>query len=241
MNKKIIITLFIMFFVIPSISFSNPSLNIPTSSRANKAIANVTPVLKKELAKAGLKYGAPIFIRIFKEENELEVWLKESKGYKLFKIYHICTYGPGGLGPKTKQGDGKAPEGFYYVKPNQLNPVSQFHLSFNLGYPNEYDRIHKRTGSALMVHGNCVSIGCYAMTDKKIEEIYTLGYTALKNGQKFFRVHIFPFRMTDKNMLNHRKSNWYLFWQNLKEGYDLFEEKGHIPPNVEVENGRYVF
>ena len=240
-KKAIIISLFILSLGHPSISFSNPKPEIPTSPRARKAIAKVSPKLKEELAEANLKYGAPIFIRIFKDERELELWVKDKKRYKLFKIYPICTYGYRGLGPKIRQGDGKAPEGFYFVKYSWLNPVSDFHLSFNLGYPNQYDRTHERTGSALMVHGSCVSIGCYAMTDKSIEEIYTLAEAALRNEQLFFRVHIFPFKMNNSNMKKHKGSPWYSFWENLKEGYDFFEMNGHIPPNVEVRNGRYVF
>ncbi len=135
----------------------------------------------------------------------------------------------------------KAPEGFYFVTPKRLNPHSRFHLSFNLGYPNTYDLAYGRTGSALMVHGDCQSIGCFAMTDEKIEEIYTIANAALRNGQKFFRVHIFPFQMNTENMKKHEKSKWYSFWKNLKEGYDFFEQNNHVPPNVEVVNKRYVF
>jgi murein L,D-transpeptidase YafK len=121
-----------------------------------------------------------------------------------------------------------------------MNPNSRFHLSFNLGYPNAYDQAYKRTGSALMVHGGRVSIGCFAMTDKKIEEIYALADGALRNGQRFFRVHCFPFRMTDENMKQHRSSEWISFWKNLKSGYDFFENT-KLPPDVKVQNGMYVF
>jgi murein L,D-transpeptidase YafK len=194
-----------------------------------------------ELAGKDLEFGAPIFIRIFKKERLLEVWLKKDISFKLFKAYPICTYGSGGLGPKIRQGDGKAPEGFYFVTPSRLNPVSNFHLSFNLGYPNSYDIHHGRTGSALMVHGNCVSIGCYAMTDSGIEEIFTLADAAFRKGQSFFRVHIFPYKMTTENMEKYKENAWYGFWSNLKDGYDFFENNNRIPPNVEVRNGKYVF
>lgn len=214
---------------------------VPSSFRSRSAIARVTPKLQRECSQAGFNWGVPIFIRIFKKTKELEIWLKDHNTFRLFKTYKICTYGWRSLGPKIRQGDGRAPEGFYYVLPRQMNPVSDYHLSFNLGYPNSYDTLHGRTGSALMVHGSCVSIGCYAMTDKGIEEIFTLADAALRNGQPFFRVHIFPFRMTEKNMRNHRNSKWYEFWENLKEGYDFFEKGGHNPPNVEVKDKRYVF
>ncbi len=194
--------------------------------------------LKQSLKVHDVKIGDAVFIRIFKEESTLEVWMKSDTGYKHVKNYFICAYS-GGLGPKEKEGDRQSPEGFYDVKRSALNPKSKFHLSFNLGYPNAYDRAHNRTGSFLMVHGNCVSIGCYAMTDKKIEEIYALVETALKNGQKFVPVHIFPFRMTEVNMAEHSENKWFNFWMNLKEGYDYFEAQG-LPPTIEIKEKRYV-
>ncbi len=213
-----------------------------SSSSAKEIINEQKPLLETELRKNGLKLGSEVFIRIFKQEEVLELWIKKDSQFQLFKSYKICTYGSEGLGPKLKEGDGKAPEGFYYVKNEQLNPNSLYHLSFNLGFPNKYDRAHGRTGSALMVHGNCVSVGCYAMTDNKIEEIYTLVHEALNNGQNFFRVHIFPFRMTARNMLKYKDSQWIDFWRNLKYGYDFFENNSQKrPPNVEVINTLYVF
>ena len=197
--------------------------------------------LKQELALDGLKLGSPVFIRVFKEEKELELFVKDSKSgkFKLFRKYTICSYS-GNLGPKLKQGDRQAPEGFYYVPRSAMNPFSRYHLSFNIGYPNAFDRHHKRTGSLIMVHGNCVSIGCFAMKDGPIEEIYTIANKALKNGQKYFRVHSFPFRMTEARMKKASDSKWYSFWKNLKTGYDHFE-KHKSPPNVNVKNGKYVF
>jgi murein L,D-transpeptidase YafK len=237
--KKILFTLFAVFFI--SLPLTSKAVDIPSSSRSRAAIFSVETDLKNELQKKGLQYGAPIFIRIFKDSKKLEIWIKNKAHFKLFKTYKICTYGRGGLGPKIRQGDGRAPEGFYYVTPIQINPLSNFHLSFNLGYPNAYDKAHGRTGAALMVHGNCVSIGCYAMTDKNIEEIFALAVASLKKGRGFFRVHIFPFRMTVKNMNKHQRSKWYEFWQNLKEGYDFFENNGNLPPNVTVTDKRYKF
>ncbi|MCK5688895.1 murein L,D-transpeptidase [Myxococcota bacterium] len=214
---------------------------VPSSSRSRQAIARVEAQLKKDLKKQGLSFGSAVYIRIFKEESQLEVWIQKEKSFELFRTYPVCTWGQGTLGPKQKQGDGQAPEGFYFVKPAKLNPVSSYHLAFNLGYPNAYDRAHKRTGDFLMVHGNCVSIGCYAMTNEKIEEIYAIIDAALRGGQSLFRTHIFPFRMTAKAMQKHKKSVWFDFWTNLKEGYDTFENNGNTPPNVEVKEGRYIF
>jgi len=195
------------------------------------------PLLSKRLVALHARQGDPIFIRIFKEERVLEVWIKVEEKYQWLKNYAVCAYS-GSLGPKLKEGDRQAPEGFYHVFQKSLNPHSKFHLSFNLGYPNAYDRAHGRTGSYLMVHGNCVSIGCYAMTDAKIEEIYQLVEKALQRGQRSVEVHIYPFRMTEENMALHSDSRWYDFWANLKEGYDYFEAE-KIPPKIRVKQQRY--
>ena len=232
---KSTIIAFLLPIIISQLSFGS----VLSSSRSRKAISKVKPTLIKALNRKNLQWGAPIFIRIFKQSSELELWVKNEKKFDLFRTYKICTYS-GGLGPKQRQGDLQAAEGFYFVAPSQMNPASQFHLSFNIGYPNKYDLAHNRTGGLIMVHGNCVSIGCFAMTDKNIEEIYALADAALRNGQKFFRVHIFPFRMTDKNMKASHRSKWFSFWDNLKEGYDFFE-KYRKPPNVLVKNKRYLF
>ena len=211
----------------------------PRSDRSAAASKRVRPALEAALRVKGLRWGAPVFIRIFKEEKELELWVDNGKEFKHFKTWPICKYS-GALGLKLKEGDGQAPEGFYFVPRSRMNPRSRFHLSFNLGYPNTYDRAHKRTGSALMVHGNCVSIGCYAMTDERIEEIYSLCDVALMNGQRFFRGHAFPFRMTEANMKRHGVSKWINEWKNLKGGYDWFE-KAKRPPNVTVSGKQYLF
>lgn len=231
-------------FILPVIIICLGALALYTTKAGRSADLaqvkkDVVPVLSKQLAEKNMKIGQPVFIRIFKQSSELELWLKNGETYSLFKQYPIC-YFSGELGPKQKEGDRQSPEGFYFVKPQQMNPNSRYHLSFNLGYPNAYDRAHGRTGSYLMVHGDCVSIGCYAMTDPAIEEIYLLASAAHDAGQPFFRVHAFPFRMSEENMTLHKESEWFSFWENLKEGYDWFETS-QVPPNVEVKNKRYVF
>jgi murein L,D-transpeptidase YafK len=197
-------------------------------------------MLEKSLETSGFQWGAPIYLRIFKAEKCLEVWLLDGRRFRLWRAFDICTYGGRGLGPKICVGDGRAPEGFYFVAPRQLNPYSRFHLAFNLGYPNAYDRYHGHSGSALMVHGACVSIGCFAMTDARMEIIYVLVDAAFRKGQPFFRVHIFPFRMTGRSLAGRNKANSINFWKNLKQGYDYFE-RHREPPDVTVEKGRYVF
>jgi murein L,D-transpeptidase YafK len=191
------------------------------------------------LGKKGMKVEAPIFVRIFKEESELEIWkLRDDGHFYHFKTYPICTWS-GDLGPKLAQGDRQAPEGFYTIDKSQMNPNSHFHLAFNLGYPNAYDRSHGRTGDFLMVHGKCKSAGCYAMTDALIEEIYALARETFAAGHPSFEVHAYPFRMTDANMARHKNSKWYGFWKTLKEGYDYFELT-RLTPSVMVCGRRYV-
>ena len=189
----------------------------------------------------GMELRSPILVRLFKEDSTLEVWKqeKESGRYKFLKEYEICTWS-GVLGPKIKEGDRQAPEGFYTVRPAQMNPNSALYLSFDMGFPNEFDRALGRTGSNLMVHGACSSRGCYSMTDENIQEIYTLGRLAFQGGQRDFQVQAFPFRMTPENMAKYRNDPNMPFWVMLKEGYDHFELTGQ-PPKVNVCENRYIF
>jgi murein L,D-transpeptidase YafK len=201
-------------------------------------IAEARRTMRMRLATKDLRLGQPVYLRIFKQEVVLELWMDGDQGWRLFQSYPICRFS-GYLGPKLKQGDRQAPEGFYQVTAGQLNPNSRHHLSFNLGFPNEYDRAHGRTGSFLMVHGGCSSVGCYAMTDAAVDDIYGLVSAALKNGQKNFDVHAFPFRMTDANMMRYSHSRWIDFWRDLKVGYDRFEKDRRIPA-VKIADKRYV-
>jgi len=215
-------------------------VNEKKESSIKKVTKNRSVNLNRRLKALKAKLGDRVFIRIFKKENILEVWIKpkDSKEYKLLKTYDICSYS-GKLGPKLKEGDHQAPEGFYKVYKHSLNPNSKYHLSFNLGYPNRYDKAHNRTGSYLMVHGECSSIGCYAMGNKNIEEIYTIVKKALYKGQKYVNVHIFPFRLSSKNLLKYKNHKWYKFWKNLKEGYDFFEQTKRVPI-VDVKKNKYI-
>ena len=208
------------------------------AARAEAAANRVLPMLERDINALNLQIGAPVFIRIFKQDSVLELWLKGAKRYQLFRSYPICAFS-GALGPKTMEGDGQAPEGIYQVGPKQMNPASRFHLSFNLGYPNAYDQAHGYTGSALMVHGNCVSIGCYAMTDAKIEEIYTLMARAFAAGQGIIPVHAFPFRLTAQAMSEHASHPSVEFWRQLQPIYQAFEDDA-LPPSVRVRAGRYL-
>ena len=211
---------------------------VPSSARAAQAAAVVAPVLDAMYAAASVDAKAAVLLRIFKQEEQLELWADTGNGYGLLRSYPICSYS-GSLGPKLRQGDGQAPEGFYAVRPDQLNPSSRFHLAFNLGYPNAFDRAHGRTGDFLMVHGNCVSIGCYAMGDVAIEEIYSAVARALSHGQPAVPVHIFPFRFDTGWRSRHPDSPWLDFWEQLDTGYRAFEETRQ-PPRIRVRDGRYL-
>lgn len=196
--------------------------------------------LVKAMKAKGMTTRSPILIRIFKEDSALEVWKKKANGrFALLETYEICKWS-GKLGPKFKEGDRQAPEGFYTVSPAQMNPKSSYHLSFNMGYPNTFDRAHGRTGSHLMVHGACSSAGCYSMTDELVEEIYSLARESFKGGQRKFQIQAFPFRMTAQNMVRHEDSQHYAFWKTLKEGSDHFEIT-KLPPKIDVCERNYVF
>ncbi len=194
--------------------------------------------LPGRLAAQGFTLGAPVLIRIFKREFEMELWLRRGDRFHRFAVYPVCRWS-GRLGPKLREGDAQAPEGFYTVDAKALNPASRWHRSFNLGFPNAFDRAHGRTGSFVMVHGGCASVGCFAMTDPVVDEIWRLVTAALKGGQKRFSVHVFPFRMSEEALAQRLHHPAAAFWRDLKRGHDAFEETG-LPPVIGVCAGRYV-
>jgi len=195
--------------------------------------------LDDRLKAQGLALGAPVFLRIFKLESELEIWMEKDGRYRLFATYPICLWS-GRLGPKLAEGDRQAPEGFYSISPAQMNPQSAYYLSFNTGYPNAFDKALGRTGSQLMVHGDCSSRGCYAMTDEQIAEIYSLGRESFFGGQRAFQLQAYPFKMTPLNMAKHRNNPNMPFWKMIKEGYDHFELTRQ-EPKVDFCEKKYVF
>ncbi len=207
------------------------------SARHHIPIPSATYTLMSE---KGMSKDQPILIRSYKKESELEVWKRKATGeYALLKTYPMCRWS-GQLGPKIREGDRMAPEGFYAISPAQMNPNSSFYVSFNMGYPNAYDRSHGRTGAHLMVHGACSSAGCYSMTDDQMGEIYALVREAHNGGQRNVQMQALPFRMTPENLAKHRMDPNIAFWKNLKEGADYFEV-AKDEPQVAVAGGRYVF
>ncbi len=208
------------------------SLSLLSIALMNPQPAEARPsgTLRVKLARVNAKYnlgehfGKPVFIRIFKEDYLFELWVQERDGqWHIAETYDIAGMS-GNIGPKTREGDCQAPEGFYRVRPKSMNPHSNYHLAFNVGYPNKYDRSLGRTGGLIMVHGSDVSIGCFAMTNEKVEEIYTLVNEAFKAGVKSVPVQVYPFRMTEQRMRAERGNRHYAFWQHLLPGYQYTEE-----------------
>jgi murein L,D-transpeptidase YafK len=211
--------------------------SLATNAKANQP---VPPKLVAQIDAKNMDLQSPILVRLFKQEAELEVWKQDRTGrFELLKTYPICRWS-GDLGPKVREGDRQAPEGFYAITPAQMNPTSAYYLSFNTGYPNAYDRSLGHTGSELMVHGDCSSRGCYAMTDEQISEIYALGRESFFGGQKSFQFQAYPFRMTPINLARHRNSPHMAFWKMIKEGYDTFEVTRQ-EPKVDFCEKKYVF
>lgn len=212
-------------------------VSLATNAKANQP---VSPKLVAAMGEKDMDLQSPILIRLFKSEAELEIWKQTRSGqFALLKTYPICRWS-GDLGPKVREGDRQAPEGFYSINPSQMNPQSAYYLSFNTGFPNAFDKALGRTGSQLMVHGDCSSRGCYAMTDEQIAEIYSLGRESFFGGQKAFQLQAYPFKMTPVNMAKHRNNPNMAFWKMIKEGYDHFEVTRQ-EPKVDFCERKYVF
>jgi len=205
-----------------------------------KAVQPLKQSTQNRLAEIGASPGSAMMIRIFKQTSEFEVWKQTKAGpFKLYKTYAICAWS-GTLGPKVKEGDRQAPEGFYNITPAQLNPNSNYYLSFNTGFPNKFDRAWGRTGANLMVHGDCSSAGCYSMTDESVAEIYALARESFNAGNTVIQMQIFPFRMTPQNLSLVAGNPNMPFWMDIKEGYDRFE-LSKTPPAWDVCEKKYVF
>lgn len=194
--------------------------------RDKQARTRVEPGLNARLAPHAMRVGNPVFIRIIKEEHILELWGKPDKSetWLLIKRYPIAGMS-GTLGPKQREGDYQAPEGFYEVTPAGLNPKSNYHLSFNIGYPNAYDRALGRTGSLIMVHGSNVSIGCFAITDAGIEEVYTMVAAALQHGQPSVPVQIHPFVPSIDRLAREEESEHFSFWKVMAKAWEYTERQ----------------
>jgi murein L,D-transpeptidase YafK len=223
----------------PSLCLGEAAHQPPASPLPPKATQPLSPELLSLLKQKNMPIHSPILLRVFKEEAELEVWKQDGTGhFALLKTYPICKWS-GDLGPKLHEGDRQAPEGFYTITPAQMNPNSNYYLAINTGFPNSFDKANDRDGTFLMIHGNCASIGCYAMSDEGIADIYALAREAFV-GRPSFQVQAYPFRMTPQNLARHRNSPNLAFWMTLKIGSDHFETT-HLEPKVDVCDRGYVF
>jgi murein L,D-transpeptidase YafK len=220
-----------------SLAACNDESALPRSGRHYVPVSMAT---QQEMRDKNMRTHAPILIRAYKQESELEVWKQDSSGkMSLLKTYPMCRWS-GQLGPKVREGDRQVPEGFYAFTPGQMNPNSSFYLSFNVGYPNAVDRQLGRTGAHIMVHGDCSSMGCFAMTDGQIADIYGLTREAFAGGQSSIQLQSFPFRMTAENLAKYRNDPNIGFWKTLKQGHDYFEETRQ-PVQTAACGGRYAF
>jgi murein L,D-transpeptidase YafK len=210
------------------------------SGASLRSLQPLSSQMLNDIEQKNMGKESPILVRLYKEESELEVWKEDRDGqFQLLKTYPICRWS-GELGPKIKQGDRQAPEGFYTITPGLMNPNSSYYLAINMGFPNAFDSANGRTGQFLMIHGDCSSAGCYAMTDEQIAEIYALARESFFGGQRSFQIQAYPFRMTPLNMAKHRNSPHMAFWRMLKQGNDHFEVSRR-EPKVAVCDKRYVF
>jgi murein L,D-transpeptidase YafK len=233
--RALVILAAVVSLIAPAASVAENTPALPEKATRELPAALLSLEAQKKMPRL-----SPILLRVFKEESELEVWKQTATGrFELLKLYPVCRWS-GELGPKLHEGDYQAPEGFYAITPKLMNPNSSYYLAINMGFPNAFDAANGRDGSFLMIHGTCASVGCFAMTDGQIGEIYALARDAFLGGKPAFQVQAYPFRMTPENLARHRTNPNLPFWQMLKVGNDHFETT-HLEPRVDVCDRRYVF
>ena len=230
----------------PAFNFLDYQRSIP---RISDMLRRKEDTLMKQFQEKHLLWPARyVYLRSFKFDSQLEVWVKNSRNdkYQLFKTYRVCALA-GTLGPKRMQGDYQVPEGFYYI--NEFNPKSTYHLSLGLNYPNASDRIlgdSLQPGGDIYIHGSCVTTGCIPITDSQIEELYVLAAYAKAAGQDFIPVHIFPINF--RNAGSSQYLNKYLkdfpeyspLVQEMKQAFNYFEKERQLPVIMVGREGDYV-
>ncbi len=238
MRLRITTPLLILTIILAAALFK--IMNRQQPNRDTTARERWLPRYTENLASLGAQPGNPIYIRILKEERLLTLYIKSPQQTTWTEVTNFPILGLSGtLGPKTREGDNQGPEGFYAVTRKLLHPTSQYHLALNIGYPNAYDTARGYTGSYIMIHGKRGSIGCFAMGDPAIEQIYILAEAALNNGQKEIPVHIYPFALTPQNLARHADSPHYTFWHQLQPAWDYFAQHT-IPAPITIRDGNYL-
>jgi murein L,D-transpeptidase YafK len=190
-------------------------------------------------AVTNFKPGAPVFIRIFKETSTLEVWMQKGARFALYERFSICKWS-GDLGPKLEEGDRQSPEGVYSITMDDLRVNLRWHRAMDVNFPNAYDAANGRTGSGILIHGKCSSIGCFALTDESVERVYDLVAAALEAGQARVPVHIFPFPLTSKALAANAGHPAIAFWRGLRPAYAAFE-LDRLPPQAKLCGADYAF
>jgi murein L,D-transpeptidase YafK len=240
-----------MNFFIIALMFYSTTENFRSSQmsfeRVNAAYKEKEHVVNQLLEDAAISSSElELYLRAFKKEGNIEIWAKNRRDrqFKLLKTYAIC-HASGNVGPKRKEGDRQVPEGFYHI--NRFNPNSRFHLSLGINYPNKSDKVlsdKTKPGGDIFIHGGCVSIGCLAMTDDAMKEIYILAVEAKNNGQKTIPVTFFPFKMShgelERALIVHKpKEDVKKLWNELREAYVLFENNRSLPKILFESNGSH--
>ena len=232
---------------VSSLSFLDVQRTLP---RPSDALKRKEDTLQKQFKDKGFNWPAKyMYIRSFKYDSQLEVWIKNERNqpYRLFKTFKVCALA-GTLGPKRIEGDYQVPEGFYYI--NEFNPRSNYHLSLGLNYPNPSDRLlsdNYRPGGDIYIHGSCVTVGCIPIKDDQIEELYILAAHSKNAGQDFIPVHIFPIRYSNKksqeylNQLTKTDTDLKSFAETLENVYEHFEATKQLPVVMVNGDGKYVF
>ncbi|MBY6203275.1 L,D-transpeptidase family protein [Halomonas denitrificans] len=221
----------------PTRDTESASEDDPAHQRPLAAWTEQAEYLRAQLGRAGFRLGDRTHLRIYKESRELEVHLLRDGSFDHFRTFRICAIS-GSLGPKLREGDLQAPEGVYRITRDRMHPTSDFHLAFNLGFPNPRDRALGATGSNIMIHGGCASNGCFAMTDYYMEQLWVLVEAALDAGQYAVEVHVFPFRMSEENLSRHAESPHRAFWSTLVPLERYFRRTGH-PPLIDLDGPEY--
>ena len=235
--------IFVFLIMLQTPSFKETQLK---QARVKVAYSEKEEVVKQYFKNRSLQYkGFQLFLRAFKHEKILEVWVKEEAAntFSLLHTYDFCTTS-GVLGPKRREGDQQIPEGVYQI--NHFNPQSNFYLSLGLSYPNASDKIlsdKQHPGGNIYIHGSCVTIGCIPITDDKIKELYVMAIEARNNGQEKISVHVFPGKLTNDGLasLTNAHNEHRAFWTNLKTVYDDFEKTKKLKPVKIDKQGKYFY
>ena len=234
---KLRLTSFLL--ALSAIFLSTIAADAASKSWRPESVAEREIDLAKEFSEKGLKLGSPVFLRVYKQTSEMELWVQQGPRYELFKIYKICRWS-GGLGPKFYEGDRQSPEGLYRITTSDLIVNQRWDRAMNINYPNNFDQVNGRGGSSILIHGGCGSIGCFAIQNQNVEEVYGAVRAALRNSQAYVPVLTLPFRYSALAPEKEDTLHMSEFWSDLRRA-DLLFERDKLPPIAWICDGRYYF